>query len=147
MIKRKLLCIKKITNLSDLEKLLYSPYKNKVKNLVNLAADPKAQEFDPIAIIYDGLSSIPRELKPEYEALLGVTSYYQASKGGKGKLIEKMLAAIKEPCVVDLRLKDLPMWLEELSIYRKFKIYGEEFKAKSRWLPTLQASFWSLFSV
>lgn len=133
LVKRNILCIRKRASLSDHQRLLYNAYKNKIQNLVNLAINIKAHPFDPVAEVYDGLSSIPNELRAEYEALLVVTSYYQASKGGKGKLLEKLLATIKEPCVVDFVLKDLPIWLEKPSIYRKSKLFEEGKLERTEW--------------
>lgn len=133
MVKRNLLCIRKRVGLSDDQRLLYDPYKNKVQNLVNLATDIGAHPFDPVAEVYDGLGSVPSELRPEYEALLGVTSYYQASKGGKGKLLEKLLAIMKEPCVVGLALRDLPIWLEKPANYRNSKLLEKEKLKKTKW--------------
>jgi hypothetical protein len=90
--KRNLLCIKRREGLDLGHMLLYNPYKNMLQNFVELMINPKAIEFDPVSKVFSGLESVSEDVKHYYEALLGVTSYYQASKGGRGKYIEKKLS-------------------------------------------------------
>jgi len=74
--KRNLLCVKAKENLDLGQILLYEPYKNILINFKELCINVYAKDFDPVAKVYDGLLSVPYEIKEYYEALLGVTSYY-----------------------------------------------------------------------
>ena len=106
--KRNLLCIKSLKNIDLAEKLLYKPYKNILKNFRDLAINPLATDFDPINRIYSGLESVGDDLKFYYESLLGVTSYFQSSKGGRGKYIEKKLSSMYKTCAINIKLSELP---------------------------------------
>lgn len=123
IIKRNLLCIKQKENLDLGEILLYEPYKNILQNFVDLATKKEAKDFDPVAKVYDGLLSVPPEIKEYYEALLGVTSYYQHSQGGRGKYIEKKIASAFESCSLDIKLSELPLWLEFPLLHKKKGIF------------------------
>ncbi len=94
--KRNLLCVKAKEKLDLGQLLLYEPYKNILVNLKELCIDINAKDFDPIAKAYHGLLSVPSDIKEYYESLLGVTAYYQASKGGRGRYIEKKIASAFE---------------------------------------------------
>jgi len=123
IIKRNLLCVKQKENLELGELLLYEPYKNILQNFVDLATRIEAKDFDPVAKVYDGLLSVPPEMKEYYEALLGVTSYYQHSQGGRGKYIEKKIASAFESCSLDIKLSELPLWLEFPVLHKKKGIF------------------------
>ena len=124
MIKRRnLLCAKQKEKLDLGELILYEPYKNILQNFVELATKAEAKEFDPVAKVYDGLLSIPNEIKERYEALLGVTSYYQHTQGGKGRYIEKKIASSFETCSLDIRLSELPFWLKHPKLHKKKGIF------------------------
>lgn len=82
--------------------------------------------FDPVAKVYDGLLSIPIEIKEYYEALLGVTSYYHHSQGGRGKYIEKKIASSFETCSLDIKLSKFPFWLEHPSLHKKKGIFTQQ---------------------
>jgi len=103
--------------------LLYAPYKNILTKFVELSINPKAIEFDPISKIFDGLESISEGLKHYYEALLGVTSYYQHSQGGRGKYIEKKFASLVNSCSLNIKLSELPFWLQYPDLHRKKGIF------------------------
>ncbi len=109
--KRNLLCIRKKQNLDVGHLILYNSYKNILSNFMDLATKKDAKDFDPIAKVYHGLLSAPPEIRDYYEALLGVTSYYQASKGGRGRYIEKKLASSFDFCSLDIRLSEIPLWI------------------------------------
>jgi len=126
IVKRNLLCIKKRQKLKAGDLLLYEPYKTKLRNLVDLATRLEAKFFDPVSAIYDGLGSVPKEIKSYYEALTGVTSYYQASKGGRGTYLEKKLASEAPLCCNKVTLSDLPIWLERPQVCKKAKLFGED---------------------
>jgi hypothetical protein len=121
--KRNMLCIKKRENLDLGHLLLYDPYKNILQNFEKLMTDPYATEFDPVSRVFSGLESVSEDIKHYYEALLGVTSYYQASKGGRGKYIEKKLSSIAETCSLDIKLSELPVWLNYPLLHRKKGIF------------------------
>ena len=123
IIKRNLLCVKQKEKLDLGELLLYEPYKNILQNFVDLATRKEAKDFDPVAKVYDGLLSVPPEIKEYYEALLGITSYYQHSQGGRGRYIEKKIASAFESCSLDIKLSELPLWLESPVLHKKKGIF------------------------
>ena len=124
--KRNLLCVKAKEKLDLGQILLYEPYKNILANFKELCININAKDFDPVAKVYDGLLSVPSEIREYYEALLGVTSYYQHSQGGRGKYIEKKIASSFETCSLDIELSKLPFWLEYPSIHKKKGIFTQE---------------------
>jgi len=124
--KRNLLCVKVKENLDLGQILLYEPYKNILVNFKELCIDINAKDFDPVAKVYDGLLSVPSEIREYYEALLGVTSYYQHSQGGRGKYIEKKIASSFETCSLDIELSKFPFWLEYPSLYKKRGIFTQQ---------------------
>ncbi|PIY33870.1 MAG: hypothetical protein COZ07_00645, partial [Candidatus Infernicultor aquiphilus] len=105
--KRNLLCVKAKEKLDLGRILLYEPYKNILIKFKELCLDINAEDFDPVAKVYDGLLSVPSNIREYYEALLGVTSYYQHSQGGKGKYIEKKLASSFETCSLNIEISRL----------------------------------------
>jgi len=124
--KRNLICVKAKNNLDIGRLLLYEPYKNILLNLKDLCVDTNAKDFDPVAKVYDGLLSVPSNIREYYEALLGVTSYYHHSKGGKGTYIEKKLASSIETCSPSIELSEFPFWLEHPILYRKKGIFTQQ---------------------
>ncbi|HGE70166.1 TPA: hypothetical protein ENX78_04975, partial [Candidatus Poribacteria bacterium] len=126
IIRRNLICIKSKDKLEIGELLLYEPYKNTLLNLKDLCIDINVKDFDPVAKVYNGLLSTPSNIKEYYESLLGVTSYYHHSQGGKGKYIEKKLALCSETCSPNIELSKLPFWLEHPLIYRKKGIFTQD---------------------
>jgi len=124
--KRNLLCIKTKERLELGQILLYEPYKNILINFKELCIDVNAKDFDPVAKVYDGLLSVPSEVREYYEALLGVTSYYHHSQGGRGKYIEKKIASSFETCSLDIELSKLPLWLEYPSLHKKKGIFTQQ---------------------
>lgn len=126
LIKRNLLCVKAKEKLDLGRILLYEPYKNILLNFKDLCIDISSKDFDPVAKVYDGLLSVPPEIREYYEALLGVTSYYQHSQGGRGKYIEKKIASSFETCSLDIELSKFPFWLEYPSIHKKKGIFTQQ---------------------
>jgi len=124
--KRNLLCVKAKEKLDLGRILLYEPYKNILINFKELCIDVNAKDFDPVAKVYDGLLSVPSEIREYYEALLGVTSYYHHSQGGRGKYIEKKIASSFETCSLDIELSKLPFWLEYPSLHKKKGIFTQQ---------------------
>jgi len=126
IIKRNLLCVKAKNRLELGQILLYEPYKNILMNFKELCISVNAKDFDPVAKVYDGLLSVPVEIREYYEALLGVTSYYQHSQGGKGKYIEKKLASSFETCSLNIEISRLPFWLEYPELHKKKGIFTQQ---------------------
>ena len=124
--KRNLLCVKDKNRLELGQILLYEPYKNILMNFKELCINVNAKDFDPVAKVYDGLLSVPVEIREYYEALLGVTSYYQHSQGGKGKYIEKRLASSFETCSLNIEISKLPFWLEYPELHKKKGIFTQQ---------------------
>jgi len=124
--KRNLLCVKAKEKLDLGQMLLYKPYKNILANFKELCIDVNAKGFDPVAKVYDGLLSVPSEIREYYEALLGVTSYYHHSQGGRGKYIEKKIASSFETCSLDIELSKFPLWLENPLLHKKKGIFTLE---------------------
>ena len=118
-----MLCIKKQENISLGELLLWKPYKNILSNFVNLCTNKDAIEFDPVSRTFDGLESTPDGIKSYYEALLGVTSYYQHSQGGRGKYIEKKFATVTTTSSLNIKLSEIPFYLENSRLHKKKKIF------------------------
>lgn len=123
VIKRNLLCIKKKEDLDLGHTLLYEPYKNMLSNFVKLATNPKAIEFDPVSRAFSGLESVSEDIKSYYESLLGVTSYFQASKGGRGRYIEKKISSVMDTCSLDIKMSELPIWFTYPDLHRKKGIF------------------------
>lgn len=121
--KRNLLCVKTKEKLDLGRILLYEPYKNILENFKELCIDVNAKDFDPVAKVYDGLMSVPFEIREYYEALLGVTSYYHHSQGGRGKYIEKKIASSFDTCSLEIEISKLPFWLENPSLHKKKGIF------------------------
>jgi len=117
--KRNLLCLKNKESLDLGHKLLYEPYKNILANFVELSLNPKTKDFDPVSRVFDGLESISEDLKHYYEALLGVTSYYQHSQGGRGKYVEKRFSSLVQTCSLNIKLSELPLWLQYPELHRR----------------------------
>lgn len=124
--KRNMLCLKKKDQLDLGHLLLYEPYKNILSNFLELAIRREAKDFDPVAKVYHGLLSAPRGIREYYEALLGVTSYYQASKGGRGRYIEKKLASSFDFCSLDIKLSEIPLWLTYPHLHKKKGIFTQQ---------------------
>lgn len=124
--KRNLLCVKARYKLTEEELLLYKPYKTILQNFIELATEPHAIDFDPVSKAFDGLLSAPQDVREYYEALLGVTSYYQHSKGGKGKYIEKKIASAFDNCSLDIKLSELPIWLAHPLLHRRRAIFTSD---------------------
>lgn len=118
-----MLCIKNSEKIDLDELLLWNPYKNIISNFVKLCTEKNAAVFDSIARVYDGLESITPELENYYESLLGVTSYFQASKGGRGKYIEKKLATINTHSSLNVELSELPFYFENTELHKKKGIF------------------------
>jgi len=58
--------------------------------------------------------------------MIGVTSYYQHSQGGKGKYIEKKLALSFETCSLNIEISKIPFWLEYPELHKKKGIFTQQ---------------------
>lgn len=139
---RNFLCIKNKNTLSNADKLLYNPYKNIIINFFELATNKSAAEFDPISRAFSGIDNVDKDIKNYYEAMLGITSYYQASKGGRGKYIEKRFASITEFCGLGIQIKKIPLWLENPLLVRNKSLFGETVLTREE-KSKLRLSKWS----
>jgi hypothetical protein len=124
--RRNLLCLRKKASLDLDHRLLFEAYKEELKSLIDMATSIGSKSLDPISAAYSGLRSLSKNISSYYEAMLEVTSYYQASKGGRGKYIEKKIASLAPLCCCGVSLKTLPIWLAEPKIYRESKLLGEK---------------------
>lgn len=78
--------------LTQEETWLKDAYTNIVVKLIKSALTV-VSKFDPIASKYYGIDSVKTN-QFEYQALLEATSYFWASKGGRGRLLEKIIASV-----------------------------------------------------
>ena len=124
--KRNLLCVRPKESLDIGHLLLYEPYKNILINFKKLCIDLEAKDFDPVAKVFDGLLSVPSHIKEYYESLLGVSSYYQHSQGGRGKYIEKKIASSFETSSLSIKLSKIPYWLEYPILHKKQGIFTQQ---------------------
>lgn len=80
----------------DLEGLVLSlqdAYKNIIYNLIKLTLN-ETSSIDPLALHYMGVDENNPDF--DYSALLDTTSYFWASKGGRGSLVEKTIALLTD---------------------------------------------------
>jgi hypothetical protein len=85
-----MLLLQNPSTLGKEESWLRKAYANIVFNLMGFAISAPSM-FDPFSAKYYGLESVQFN-KHEYQAFLEVTSYFWASKGGRGALLEKVIA-------------------------------------------------------
>ncbi len=102
-------------------------------------------EFDPLSRAFHGLDRVTEPFdRYEFEANLTLTSYYHASKGGRGKLLEKLIALkAGERGTLNLKLSELPAYLEAPNIRSKLKPRGERLSREERELLNTLRSKWS----
>jgi len=137
---RNFLCIKDKSRLPNEDKLLYQPYKNIIVNFFDLATNKLAIEFDPISRAFSGIDNADKDIKNYYEAMLGITSYYQASKGGRGKYVEKRFASVADFCNLGIQIKKIPLWLEQPTLVRKKSLSIDELSREEN--SKLRLSSW-----
>ena len=85
-----MLLLQNPSTLGKEESWLREAYANILLNLMQFAISFSSM-FDPFSAKYYGLESVQYN-KHEYQAFLEVTSYFWASKGGRGALLEKVIA-------------------------------------------------------
>ena len=86
---RNMLILQNKKNLTESEINLYNGYENILHNIFDRACDPNSS-MDPFTSEYVGKNSIKYNSN-YYSSLLEITSYFWASKGGRGTLLEKTL--------------------------------------------------------
>jgi hypothetical protein len=124
---RKFLLLKDTSSHSETDTLLLPPYKNILKNLEDLSTniDSNIGVIDEVREMYDGIRSLSGDPSLYHTlAFLQVTSYYQASKGGRGKFLEKKIASFNKHTGIDFDVKSLPVILKEPILYRKNKLFN-----------------------
>lgn len=80
-------------SLSKEEIWLRKVYANIVYRLIE-STITSSSEFDPFVSKFMGVDSIEYDNKYQYQALLETTSYFWAAKGGRGSLLEKIIALL-----------------------------------------------------
>ncbi len=111
---------------------LRKAYLNIVTKLAGFATNP-SEVFDPFSAKFMGLESIERK-KYEYRAFMEVTSYFWGSKGGRGSLIEKVVAAAGGPAAANgILLSQIPRWIGNMQSnqnVKEWKVTGSAPKLK-----------------
>ena len=83
--------LQNIYTLNIEETWLRAAYVNIVASLLKYARDPSSN-IDPFTARFMGIDAVENSME-EYRAFLEVTSYFWASKGGRGALMEKIVEA------------------------------------------------------
>lgn len=87
---RKLLTLQDDSSLTKEQIWLKKAYANIIYRLIESTISTSF-EFDPFVSKFMGIESVEYD-KFQYQALLEITSYFWASKGGRGSLLEKIIA-------------------------------------------------------
>jgi len=127
-----MLLLQNPSTLSREEFWLREAYTNIVSNLLKYATDPSSN-IDPFAAKFMGLEAIENN-KDEYRAFMEVTSYFWGSKGGRGALIEKIVAAAAGITAANgIRLSKIPEWMASvkgIKDVKEWKVTGSDPKLK-----------------
>lgn len=91
---RTMLTLQKDSSLNKEEVWLKEAYSNIVHKLIESTVTSTSSEFDPFVARFMGIHSMDYDNKFQYQALLETTSYFWASKGGRGALLEKIIASL-----------------------------------------------------
>ncbi len=117
---RKMLLLQAPSSLTEEETWLRKAYQNIVLNLLEFAISPSTS-FDPFSAKFMGLDSIEQK-KYEYRAFMEVTSYFWGSKGGRGALLEKVVAAAGGTSAANgMSLSQIPQWIGNMRDNRNVK--------------------------
>lgn len=107
---RRMLLLRDTSTLSQEEKWLKSAYKNIVANLMDLSLD-ESSSFDPFSSRFMGID-LGKKGGEEYRSFMEVSSYFWASKGGRGALLEKVIASAGGPNAENgIALSNIPSWI------------------------------------
>jgi hypothetical protein len=108
---RRMLVLENSSTLTREEKELRKAYINIVSNLTEFTLTV-VPYFDPFSAKYSGIESVQYN-KHDYQVLLEVTSYFGSSKGGRGRLLEKVIAFESGPNAASGKsLAQIPKLLE-----------------------------------
>ena len=121
------LLLKPDEQFTESDELLFPPYRNIIANLEQIATrvDSGIGVLDSVRKMYDGIEGLRGDRSYFHsKALLETTSYYQASKGGRGKYLEKVIASYSKQTGIDFEVKNLPKILAVPALYRKSKLKG-----------------------
>ncbi|MCI0558123.1 MAG: hypothetical protein MN733_06480, partial [Nitrososphaera sp.] len=114
------------------ETWLRKAYLNIVTKLAEFAVNP-SESFDPFSAKFMGLDSIELN-KYEYRAFMEVTSYFWGSKGGRGALLEKVIAAAGGTTAANgMLLSQIPQWIGNIrnsKNVKEWKVTGSAPKLK-----------------
>lgn len=127
-----MLLLQNPSTLSREESWLREAYANIVSNLLEYATDPSSN-IDPFASNFMGLEAVEKN-KEEYRAFMEVTSYFWSSKGGRGALIEKILAeAAGVTAANGIPISKIPVWIAKIkgnTETKEWKVTGSAPKLK-----------------
>jgi hypothetical protein len=87
-----MLTLQKDSLLNEEQRWLKCVYSNIVSKLIEMAIGSKV-EFDPFTLKFMGVNTIEHD-RFMYKAFLEVTSFFGGSKGGRGALLEKIIASL-----------------------------------------------------
>ena len=131
---RKLLTLENDSSLSKEELWLKDAYANIVSNLIRYTIippvsskfDPFIPKFDPFISKFNGIDYM--KYNPlHYQALLEVSSYFFASKGGRGVLIEKIIASKGSYSSYGIKFSDI---ISMIMAKNKSSIEVDQFKSQ-----------------
>lgn len=127
-----MLRLQKLSTLNREEIWLRSAYVNIVSNLLEYAKDPSSN-IDPFAAKFMGIDTIENSME-EYRAFMEVTSYFWGSKGGRGALMEKIIAAAAGTTSANgILLSATPKWIASvkgIQDIKEWKATGSDPKLK-----------------
>lgn len=127
-----MLLLQNLSTLNREEIWLRAAYSNIVSNLVEYAIDPSTN-IDPFAAKYMGIEGVENN-KEEYRAFMEVTSYFWGSKGGRGALMEKIMAAAAGTTAASgILLSATPKWIASvkgIQDIKEWKSTGSDPKLK-----------------
>lgn len=127
---RNMLLLQNPTTLSREESWLREAYSNIVSNLMTFATNPSST-FDPFSAKFMGLEATENN---KYRAFMEVTSYFWGSKGGRGALLEKVIAAAGGTSAANgIHLSKIPEWVasvKDIKDIKDWKVTGSDPKLK-----------------
>ena len=120
-IERNFLCFKDKKDFDSVDKSMFKAYRTPLLRLYHLSTVEDAQigGIDAIRSYHNGLTDAPKVIQGYYHAFLNVSSYFQSSKGGRGKVIEKTIASQYTNCIVGVDfMSGLPLLLKDASLLK-----------------------------
>jgi hypothetical protein len=127
-----MLLLQNLSTLNREEIWLRGAYVNIVSNLLKYAKD-RSSNIDPFAAKFLGIDAVENSME-EYRAFMEVTSYIWASKGGRGALMEKIIAAAAgTTSAKGILLSATPKWIASvkgIQDIKEWKTTGSDPKLK-----------------